>query len=85
MSQEDVAIVRSIYDAFGRGDVRATMGLLTRRWKSSSPSGCRGAGATRELDVYRFPEDGAFAFCREFAAWRRLMLWGYWAPGGDQP
>ncbi len=28
MSQEDVAIVRSIYDAFGRGDVRATMGLL---------------------------------------------------------
>jgi hypothetical protein len=28
MSQEDVAIVRSIYDAFGRRDVRATMGLL---------------------------------------------------------
>ena len=28
MSQEDVDIVRSIYDAFGRGDVRAMMGLL---------------------------------------------------------
>ncbi len=28
VSQEDVDIVRSIYDAFGRGDVRAMMGLL---------------------------------------------------------
>ena len=28
MSQEDVDIVRSIYDAFGRGEVRAMMGLL---------------------------------------------------------
>ena len=30
-----------------------------------------------ELDVYRFPEDGRFAFCREFADWRRLRERGY--------
>jgi hypothetical protein len=25
-----------------------------------------------ELDVFRFPEDGRFAFCREFANWELL-------------
>jgi hypothetical protein len=30
-----------------------------------------------ELDVFRFPEDGRFAFCREFADWRRLRERGY--------
>ena len=30
-----------------------------------------------ELDVFRFPEDGRFAFCREFADWRRLQERGY--------
>lgn len=35
-----------------------------------------------EMDVYRFPHDGRFAFCREFADWRRLIQWGYWTPPG---
>ncbi len=26
-----------------------------------------------ELDVFRFPEDGRFAFCKEFADWERLQ------------
>ena len=30
-----------------------------------------------ELDVFRFPEDGRFAFCREFADWRELQERGY--------
>ena len=30
-----------------------------------------------DLDVFRFPEDGRFAFCREFADWRRLRERGY--------
>ncbi len=25
-----------------------------------------------QLDVFRFPEDGRFAFCEEFADWKRL-------------
>jgi len=25
-----------------------------------------------ELEIFRFPEDGRFAFCREFADWERL-------------
>ena len=29
------------------------------------------------LDVLRFPEDGRFAFCREFADWRLLQERGY--------
>jgi hypothetical protein len=29
------------------------------------------------LDVFCFPEDGRFAFCREFADWRRLQERGY--------
>ncbi len=29
------------------------------------------------LDVFRFPEDGTFAFCREFADWQRLQERGY--------
>jgi hypothetical protein len=30
-----------------------------------------------KLDVFRFAEDGRFAFCREFADWRRLQERGY--------
>jgi len=30
-----------------------------------------------ELDVFRFPEDGRFAFCKEFADWDRLRERGY--------
>jgi hypothetical protein len=30
-----------------------------------------------KLDVFRFPEDGRFAFCREFADWQRLQERGY--------
>jgi hypothetical protein len=30
-----------------------------------------------ELDVFRFPEDGHFAFCKEFADWERLRERGY--------
>jgi hypothetical protein len=30
-----------------------------------------------ELDVFRFPEDGRFAFCREFADWHLLQQRGY--------
>ena len=29
------------------------------------------------FDVFRFPEDRRFAFCREFADWRRLQERGY--------
>jgi hypothetical protein len=30
-----------------------------------------------ELDVFRFPEDGRFAFCEEFADWDLLEERGY--------
>jgi hypothetical protein len=30
-----------------------------------------------KLDVFRFPEDGRFAFCREFADRQRLQERGY--------
>ena len=30
-----------------------------------------------KLDVFRFREDGRFAFCREFADWRLLEERGY--------
>ncbi len=30
-----------------------------------------------ELDIFRFPEDGRFAFCKEFADWKRLWQRGY--------
>ena len=29
------------------------------------------------LDVFRFPEDRRFAFCREFADWQQLQERGY--------
>ena len=29
------------------------------------------------IDVYRFPEDGRFAFCEAFADWERLQERGY--------
>jgi hypothetical protein len=30
-----------------------------------------------ELDVFRFPEDDSFAFCKDFADWERLRERGY--------
>ncbi len=30
-----------------------------------------------ELDIFRFPEDGRFAFCKEFADGERLWQRGY--------
>jgi hypothetical protein len=30
-----------------------------------------------QLDVLRFPEDGRFAICQEFADWERLLELGY--------
>ena len=30
-----------------------------------------------ELDVFRFPKDGRFAFCEEFADWDLLKERGY--------
>jgi hypothetical protein len=30
-----------------------------------------------QLNVLRFPEDGRFAFCQEFADWERLQELGY--------
>jgi hypothetical protein len=30
-----------------------------------------------ELDLFRFPEDGRFAFCKEFADWKLLEERGY--------
>jgi hypothetical protein len=30
-----------------------------------------------ELEIFRFPDDGRFAFCREFADWERLRERGY--------
>jgi hypothetical protein len=29
------------------------------------------------LDLFRFPEDGRFALCQEFADWKRLRERGY--------
>jgi hypothetical protein len=40
-------------------------------------NGCSDFEYDEELDVFRFPEDGRFAFCREFADWRRLRERGY--------
>jgi len=42
----------------------------------------RGTGSSRfvydeELDVFRFPEDGRFAFCKEFTDWKLLRERGY--------
>ena len=39
--------------------------------------GCSDFEYDEELDVFRFPEDGCFAFCKEFADWRRLRQRGY--------
>ncbi len=33
-----------------------------------------------ELEVFRFAEDGRFAFCEEFADWQRLGELGYRDP-----
>jgi hypothetical protein len=43
---------------------------------------CKEAGVAqfihdKVLDVFRFPEDGRFAFCKEFADWDLLWERGY--------
>ncbi len=35
-------------------------------------AGTSGFVYDHQLDVFRFPEDGRFAFCEEFADWERL-------------
>jgi hypothetical protein len=39
--------------------------------------GCSEFEYDEELDVFRFPEDGRFAFCWEFADWALLWERGY--------
>jgi hypothetical protein len=40
-------------------------------------NGCSEVEYDEELDVFRFAEDGRFAFCREFADWTLLWERGY--------
>jgi hypothetical protein len=40
-------------------------------------NGCSDFEYDEELDVFRFPEDGRFAFCKEFADWERMWQRGY--------
>ena len=40
-------------------------------------NGCSDFEYDEDLDVFRFPEDGRFAFCEEFADWERLWERGY--------
>ena len=40
-------------------------------------NGCSDFEYDEELDVFRFPKDGRFAFCREFADWSLLQQRGY--------
>jgi hypothetical protein len=40
-------------------------------------NGCSDFEYDEEFDVFRFPEDGRFAFCREFADWDLLRERGY--------
>jgi hypothetical protein len=42
-----------------------------------SENGCSDFEYDEELDVFRFPEDGRFAFCDEFADWELLRERGY--------
>jgi hypothetical protein len=39
--------------------------------------GCSEFEYDEELDIFRFAEDGRFAFCREFAEWTLLWKRGY--------
>jgi hypothetical protein len=39
--------------------------------------GCSEFEYDTELDVFRFAEDGRFAFCRDFANWQLLEERGY--------
>lgn len=39
--------------------------------------GCSEFEYDEKLDVFRFAEDGRFAFCREFADWTLLWERGY--------
>jgi hypothetical protein len=40
-------------------------------------NGCSDFVYDEELDVFRFPEDGRFVFCDEFADWELLQERGY--------
>jgi hypothetical protein len=40
-------------------------------------NGCSDFEYDEELDVFRFPKDGRFAFCDEFADWDLLRERGY--------
>jgi hypothetical protein len=40
-------------------------------------NGCSDFEYDEELNVFRFPEDGRFAFCSEFADWDLLQRRGY--------
>jgi hypothetical protein len=39
--------------------------------------GCSEFVYDAELDLFRFPKDGRFAFCEEFADWKRVRERGY--------
>ena len=39
--------------------------------------GQRASFACDVLDVFRFADDGRFAFCREFSDWTLLQEWEY--------
>jgi hypothetical protein len=45
--------------------------------KYFTEKGCPEFEYDAELDVFRFTEDGRFAFCREFADWTLLWERGY--------
>ena len=59
----------------------ARSGLLAEDlWEVETYLGNRGGSEfvyDEELDVFRFAEDGRFAFCEEFADWQRLRELGY--------
>ena len=61
--------------------VEARSGLLAEDlWEVETYLRDRGGSEfvyDEELDVFRFAEDGRFAFCEEFADWRRLRELGY--------
>ena len=42
-----------------------------------SENGCSDFTYDEGLDVFRFPEDGRFAFCKDFADWKLLRERGY--------
>ncbi len=60
---------------------KAAMGLrledLYRVETYLNKNGCSDFVYDEKLDVFRFPEDGRFAFCEEFADWMLLRERGY--------